>query len=535
MCKFTRSIPVQIQISETYRRFFETLFWVSLCVLAFGIPTSTVFMSVAQFGFGVAVFAVPDYVAKLRRLFSNPVALIWLGLYFLFMLGGSQSADTDYFLKELRTKMPIWVLPVALALMPQLEQKKVHFVLHCFLAGTFLASAAGLYNLLFTDISDYRQLSPMVSHIRLGIYLTFSLFLILRFMLLKKPFRLLPRAVYAILGTAFLLWLFYLNSLTGILFFAILAPAVGLYFLLHNISWPMRRALVVFILFGVAGTAFYLTHTVRSFYRVNDEPVSSLPVYTREGNPYLHDTNLHDTENGNYVWRYLEFAELERAWNLRSALPYSGNDNKGNVLKATLCRYLASRNLPRDAEGILALSDKEIHDIENGVPNYLYARSFNIKGRIYETLWEWEAYKGTGDPNGKSLSARVELWKTALRAIGENPGSGYGTGDVRQAIKKQLIQNDSKLVYYGQFGPHNQYLATALALGIPGLLWMLFAFFSPLFFYKKYKPTFLFYTLLGLLLLAALNEDIFETQASVTFFAFAYHMLLADKKENNES
>lgn len=526
---------MQIQISETYRRFFDTLFWVSLCVLAFGIPTSTVLMSVAQFGFGVAVFAVPDYGAKLRRLLGNPVALIWLGLYFLFMLGGFQSADTDYFLKELRTKMPIWVLPVALALMPQPEQKKVHLVLHCFLAGTFLASAAGVYNLLFNDISDYRQLSPMVSHIRMGIYLTFSLFVILRFMLLEKKLRLLPRAVYAVLGSAFLLWLFYLKSLTGILFFAVLAPSVGLYLLLPNVSGPMRIGLVVFILTGAMGMAFYLTRTARSFYRVNDEPVSSLPVYTREGNPYLHDTTLHDTENGNYVWRYLEFTELERAWNQRSSLPYGGNDKKGNLLKATLCRYLASRNLPRDAEGIKALSDKEIHDIENGVPNYLYARSFNLKGRIYETLWEWEAYKSTGDPNGKSLSARVELWKTALRAIGENPVSGYGTGDVRQVIKKHLIRHDSKLLYYKQFGPHNQYLATALALGIPGLLWMLFAFFSPLFFYNKYKPSFLFYTLLGLMLLAALNEDIFETQASVTFFAFAYHVLLADKKEENES
>jgi hypothetical protein len=312
----------------------------------------------------------------------------------------------------------------------------------------------------------------------------------------------------------------------------ILAPVTALYLVLKKLSVKVGQVILLTLFIAFVGIGVYLTSVVRSFYTINEESIENLPEFTREGNSYLHDLTLYVTENGNYVWRYLEFAELEREWNRRSKLNYKGADKKGNELKATLCRYLASRNLPRDAEGINSLSEKEIFYIENGVPNYLYARPLNIKGRIYETLWEWEAYSGSGDPNGKSLSARVELWKNAVRAIWGSPLSGYGTGDVRKALKKQIIVNDSQLVYYGQFGPHNQYLATALAVGIPGLLWMLFAFFSPLFFYKKYTPPFLFYTLLGLLLLAALNEDIFETQASVTFFAFAYHILLADKRED---
>jgi hypothetical protein len=194
------------------------------------------------------------------------------------------------------------------------------------------------------------------------------------------------------------------------------------------------------------------------------------------------------------------------------------------VLKATLCRYLASKNLPRAAEGLEALSDDEIHLVENGIPNYLYARPFSLRGRMYETLWEWEVYRGTGDPNGKSLSARVELWKASLSAIVYSPWSGYGTGDVRKALKYALRGAESRLVYFGQFGPHNQFLATWMALGACGFLWLLLCIFSPVA-YGEYRKHWLSWVAVGILFLASWNEDIFETQASVTFFSFLFHLV----------
>ena len=491
-------------------------------------------MSLSQFGFGIAVFAVPDYWTKLKRLLKNPVALAWIGLYILFLIGGLHSDDTHYFLKDIRTKMPLWVMPAALALMPALSRRNQSLVLHFFVMGCLVAMVAGWYNWFTGAVVDRRDLSPMVSHIRLGLYIVLSLFILLRLLLPQNvDIRFVPKWVYALVFAVLLFWLFYLKSFTAVLFFLLLFPPVLLVILLKRATIKWRVAVITFFVSAALATAGYLTYCVVDFYKVNPVDYASLPARTALGNEYIHDSTIKTTENGNYIWIYLQFDEMRQTWNEKSRLHFDSLDKKGNPIKVSLIRYLASKNLPRDAQGVNSLTGDDIANVENGIANYLYAEPFNIKGRIYETLWELEIYGGSGDPNGKSVSARIELWKAGIRAVSKNPFSGYGTGDVRAALQAQLKAQKSKMMYYGQYGPHNQYLAVLLAIGIPGFLWMLFAFLIPLF-HKAYKPSFVFYAMLGILLLSALNEDIFETQASVTFFAFAYHFLLMDarRKEN---
>lgn len=483
-------------------------------------------MSLAQFGFGAAVFLVPDYATKLKRLWKNPVAIAWIGFYVLFLLGGFGSEDTNYFLKDIRTKMPLWVLPAALALMPALSRRKQALVLHFFVAGCLVAMSAGWYNLLAGKVVDRRDLSPIVSHIRLGLYLVLSLFILLRFILKHNgDLRFFPRPVYGLLFPVLVFWLFYLKSFTAVLFFVLLFPPAFLYVALPRIKRSARTVFLSLFVAVVLGVGGYAAYCVDQFYRIAPVDYAALPSYSAKGNWYTHDTTLKTTENGNYIWLYLQFDEMREAWNGRSAIAYDSLDRKGNRLDATLIRYLTSKNLTRDAAGIAALSEEDIRHIENGIPNYLYAEPFNIKGRIYETLWELEVYAGSDDPNGKSMSTRIELWKAAVSALRKSPLSGYGTGDVRIALENELRLQKSKLHYTRQFGPHNEYLAVGLAIGIPGLLWFLTALLLPLLL-KQYRPSFVFYVALALLLLSALNEDVFETQASVTFFAFAYHFML---------
>lgn len=483
-------------------------------------------MSLAQFGFGIAVFAVPDYGTKFKRLWQNPVALAWIGFYGLFLIGGLSSTDTNYFLVDIRTKMPLWVMPAALAFMPMLSKRQHALVLHFFVAGCLVAMLAGWYNLFTGAVVDRRDLSPLVSHIRLGLYILLSLFILLRFLLRRNTeIRFLPVWVYALLFVLLLFWLFYLKSFTAVLFFGILFPPALVYVLVPKVQRRWRTAFLLLFVASLAGMLGYGAYCVKTFYHVTPVDYTSLPKYSAQGNRYIHDSTITTTENGNLVWIYLQFEEMPGAWNSRSKLPFDSLDKKGNLLRATLFRYLASKNLPRDAEGIDALDEDDITNVENGIPNYLYAEPFNIKGRIYETLWELEVYASSGDPNGKSMSARIELWKAAFAAALKSPFSGYGTGDVRQAIDKSLRERESRLDYQKQYGPHNEYLAIWLALGIGGLMWFLLAAFLPLLL-KVPRPSFLFYVTLALLLLSALNEDIFETQTSVTFFAFAYHFML---------
>lgn len=492
-------------------------------------------MSLAQFGFGIAVFAVPDYGSKLKRLWKNPVALAWIGFYVLFLVGGLGSTDTSYFLADIRTKMPIWVMPAALALMPALSKRRQALVLHFFVAGCVVAMLAGWYNLFTGAVVDRRDLSPLVSHIRLGLYLVLALFILLRFLLRRNTgFRFLPVWAYAVLFGVLAFWLFYLKSFTAVLFFGILFPPALVFLVVPKVQRRWRTAFFVLFIGSVLGAVGYGVYCVKAFYRVDAVDYASLPKHTALGNAYIHDSTISATENGHYIWIYLQFDEMRETWNRRSPLPFDSLDKKGNLLRATLIRYLASKNVPRDAAGINGLDADDVQNVENGIPNYLYAEPFNIKGRIYETLWELEIYAGSGDPNGKSMSARIELWKAAFAAALESPWSGYGTGDVRLAIQESLREQHSRLDYKRQYGAHNQYLSIWLAIGIGGLLWFLAAVFLPLVL-KGERPSFLFYVTLALLLLSALNEDIFETQASVTFFAFAYHFMLNGSAGNKQT
>ncbi|MGQ3015176.1 MAG: hypothetical protein ACT6QS_15800, partial [Flavobacteriales bacterium] len=69
---------------HAWRNAFDTIYFLSLCLCALSIPVSNIGMSIAQFGFGVAVFGGLNYLEKLRRIGQNPTALAWIGLFLLF-------------------------------------------------------------------------------------------------------------------------------------------------------------------------------------------------------------------------------------------------------------------------------------------------------------------------------------------------------------------------------------------------------------------------------------------------------------------
>jgi hypothetical protein len=66
---------------------------------------------------------------------------------------------------------------------------------------------------------------------------------------------------------------------------------------------------------------------------------------------------------------------------------------------------------------------------------------------------------------------------------------------------------------------HNQYLATAVALGITGVCVLIIAFLFPVFYERRWTDA-LYMVFLVIVLTAMLVEDTLETQPGVTFVAF---------------
>jgi hypothetical protein len=258
---------------------------------------------------------------------------------------------------------------------------------------------------------------------------------------------------------------------------------------------------------------------------------SKLEKHTSQGNVYEHDTTTKAFENGHLIWIYYCNKELQESWNKRSAIKIGKKDLKGNDIYNTLIRFLASKGMRKDAEAVNLLTNDEVKAIERGVANVNYQNMGSLKGRIYETLWEIDIYKNTGDANGHSLTQRFEYWKTALNIIKSNPIFGVGTGDVPIAFEQEYVKSNSSLAKEWRLRAHNQYLSIAVAFGIMGLLWFLITLMYPLLS-EKNEFNYLYITFFIIAILSFFTEDTLETQAGATFYAFFNSFFLfAEKTE----
>jgi hypothetical protein len=194
----------------------------------------------------------------------------------------------------------------------------------------------------------------------------------------------------------------------------------------------------------------------------------------------------------------------------------------------TLIRYLNSKGLRKDANGINQLSDADIANVEKGIANVEFVKKYSLKKRIYKLIWEYNLYKNGNQAYGHSLVQRIVLWKTSFSLISENPVFGVGTGDVKNAFQNKFVETNSVLRDTG-LRSHNQYLSITVALGFVGLLVFIFSLIYPATVLKMWSFTPYFY-LFVIISMSMLWEDTIESQVGVTTFAFFSSIYLFTRK-----
>ena len=204
------------------------------------------------------------------------------------------------------------------------------------------------------------------------------------------------------------------------------------------------------------------------------------------------------------------------AWNARSDKKINSIYDDGY---GSLVRYLTSKDLRKDAEGVSQLTDDDVMNIENGIANFNYIENPGLKTRIMKIMVAYDNYADDRDANGSSVFQRVEYIKASLNIIKENPIMGVGTGDISVAFNDYYEKSNSKLTIENRLRSHNQYLAITVAFGVVGLIWFLSSMLYPLFADKK-NINYLYIVFLLIMMLSMLTEDTLETQIGVTLFAF---------------
>lgn len=495
-----------------------------LMLFAAAIPLSNFCMSIAQWILVVNFFVDHRLLEKLKRLWTNKAALLIIGIWVLHVVGMLWSQDLDYAWKDVRVKLPLLIIPFILAGEKPISTKHLKWILGIHALAVVAGSLVILWGLFIKNIDDPRDAAFFVSHIRFALNVCVAAFTTGWYATRKVGIPLWQRIIYIFLGLWMLAFLFLLQSFTGLAVFAMTALLVLLRFSLHGKSKKVKAlTLTVLALFILAGATWLFL-----FYQKNlkSEPVNPklLEYYTPQGNPYVHNLANPQKENGYYLWLYVCYEELQVSWNKRSSITWGTMDHSGQLVNYTLIRFMTSKGLRKDQKGVESLSEDEIRAIENGVANVKDLKKIGFMRRIENVIWELDDYHHNGDPTNHSLMQRVELWRTSLNIIGQHPWAGIGTGDVPDMFTQTLLDNGSPLQGRGM-RTHNQYLAIAVAMGIPALMFFLFALFYGPLKQNRFNDYF-FFSFFVIAMLSMLTEDTLESQPGVSFVIFFYGLFL---------
>ena len=474
-------------------------------------------------------FLFKSIAGGFRDLYRNKPALVFFSLFLLHLAGLIFTTDFDYAMKDLRTKFPILLIPLLLGTSKPLGRQLFNAYLFLFLLALLIGTLMYSWKIYHLKYIDIRDVSRNVSHIILGLELALGLF-IMAWFIVRRTFPLWSKVLFVLVSAWFIIYIFYSRSFTGLADFAITAMILLPILVFRQKRPGLKILLAVMMTLVTAGAFFYVSRVVKEYYSVNPVDKTRLDSLSSRGNPYVHNRSSDWTENGNYLYLYCQFGELKDTWNKRSKISYDSLSLSGEKIEHTLIRFLTSKNLRKDADGVNALNDAELKAVERGIPNYLFLDQFSMRSRIYELLRGYEMYKRDSDPTGYTLMQRIEFWKASLGIIGGNWLTGVGTGDMNEAFQQQYIKMNSKLPPDQRWRSHNQFLSVFIGFGILGFAWFLFTLIYPAWRLRGFTDYF-FLVFIIIATLSMMTEDTLESQMGVTFFTFFYCFFLFGRKD----
>ncbi|MCF8372820.1 MAG: O-antigen ligase family protein [Bacteroidales bacterium] len=526
-------------LNQKYLTHFN-VYYLGLILLAVSLPLSVFTMSVSQFLLAINWIWEGDFKRKFHIIKERKAVLIFLLIFVVHLLGLIYTSWPDGFLgpkynalKDLRIKLPMFILPIIIASSAGLTARQLKILLLFFIAAVTVNSFISTGVLLGVGnvpINDIRDISLFISHIRFALLINIAVFSLGYFLFSKNSSLIrIEKFIYSGLLVWLIFFLILLQSLTG-LGLLIICSAVFLAVWIFRLKHLPLRLVIFSLLIAIPLVmASYLAITISGFRHFDKYEIENLDKYTAQGNPYLHNINNLQVENGHWVGLYICEKELKEEWDKVSECKYGGPDKKGQGIKYTIMRYLTSLNLRKDAEGVKKLSLEDVKAIEEGYANHILKNKLSLYGRFYESVWEIDLYLRGGNPSSHSIAQRIEYMKAGFRIIGQNPLIGVGTGDAQLEFNKQYELMQTKLAQQYRHRAHNQFVTFAITFGFLGLLIILYGMFAPIYYEGRGKDYF-FLMFMIIAFVSMLNEDTLETQPGVSFFSFFYCLFLFGRK-----
>ncbi len=460
----------------------------------------------------------PGVKQGLREFKNNKAAILLAGLFVFHIIWLFNTSDFDYAFKDIRIKLPLLFLALVIGSI-SIDRKQLKLIFLSLSLGIWLATILAYFRYanLPPNIQDYREIVQGISHIRLSLLMIMQVMGVVYFWNELSPAWKIY-AVAVLINTV--LFFNVLQSATGMAILLILLCAFALLFAFRkaqrSIAILLGAVCTIILCIGMV----YSVNYYNSYFTVADDG-EPLDQKTARGNDYQIFPEVGLVENGNRTYDYFANDEMIEAWNIRSSMPMAA-DTVDVSLNFTLMRYLTSKGLRKDYEGVMALSNEDVENIENGYPNEIYANDSGLKLRFHTFMFGLHVFNATGDVSGLSFFQRIIYWNTAFEIIRDNWLLGVGTGDVKNEFRLMHQEINQGLAERYWLRAHNQFLTFFVTFGIVGFGYYLYLF---AYSFRMYRKHFLTVAFLLIGFIACLTEDTLETQAGVTFFSFFFALL----------
>jgi hypothetical protein len=510
----------------------NNIYYFSLALMLIALPLSKFLMSVAQFIMVFNWLFDRRIIEKWKAFFRNRPAVVLVSIYLLHIIGLLWTSDFDYALKDLRVKLPLLALPIIIATSPKISDRIFHYLILLFIAANVVGSLFSMHHLLTSEISDIREISLFISHIRFSLNICIAIFGALYLVFRSSFFNRSIKFLLLLMAVWLLGFLAILESITGLGIFLMVTFLLFTILIFKSRKPALKWSLVVAMIAIPAVMFFYLRNIYLDYFPQQPFIYQGMDEFTAQGNRYYHYEEIKGAENGNWIGQYIQMDELKSAWNQRSTIHFDTTDRAGHYVRYTLLRYLTSKGLRKDAEGMAALTDDDIRNIENGIANVRDLTKSSFENRLRTIVWEMMLYRKSGYLSGHSVAQRLEFWRAGYFIFKDNFWIGTGTGDISNAFKEQYVKMDSQLEERFRWRSHNQYMSMLATFGIFGLLWFLIAMVWPPLRLGMFSDYY-FLTFFAVLMLSMITEDTIESQAGATFFAFfmAFFLFARESKE----
>lgn len=488
----------------------------SCSLIAAGLPTSKIPLSLGTMLIILNLFLEADFKSYWKNLTGNKIAIglwVFLGVELLSLIWTS---DFNYAAHDLRVKLPLLAIPVALVAKPVTERKQLYLLLGLFMAALFATSFInfGSYqhwwgNKVYDDI---RGMSLFNSHIRYGLMIGMGIALSIAWFTKELPYRFIAVVLFG----WWVWYTWYAQIISGyVAVITVFMAGILLLLLVLRMRWVKWSIIGTTLFIAIAGSWWLIDFFQPTPHKIK---IDNPEKYTVNGHWYRHEFKDVIWENGYPVVYYLSEEELEKEWNKRSEIDYkTGRDLKQQPLFYTLWRYMASKGLRKDSLGFQSMTAADIANVEHGHASIKLAQD-GIEARLYSIKHQLEY---PANPNGHSLLQRMEYWKAGYHIILDNWITGVGSGDVQQAFRDYYASSNTALLPELQLRAHNQYMTSWISSGIAGLLAFLLWWWLFLRFAWK-ERIFEVLCFAGIALGSFLTEDTLETQMGITFVAFFF-------------